>query len=147
LPFTLSDPTRLLLLAQLVIQVILVAFVVFLLVLEKRRKIRPDALEELRSVVEQTQNLSGTFHGQMQQKIDLVGKVLGDLDAKIRNAELLMKGLEETSLKVKQARQFSAGDVQKLHMGGFDAVEIAQITGIPVGEIQLMIKVASKNIA
>jgi hypothetical protein len=73
--------------------------------------------------------------------------VMSDLDAKIRNAELLMKGLEETSLKVKKARQFTPGDVQKLHKGGFDELEISQITGIPVGEIQLMIKVATQYTA
>ncbi len=141
------DPTRLLLFAQLGIQVILIVFVVFLLVLEKKRKLRPEVLDELRSVVKQTQELSDTFHGQLQQKIDLITKVMSDLDAKIRNAELLMKGLEETSLKVKKARQFTPGDVQKLHKGGFDELEISQITGIPVGEIQLMIKVATQYTA
>lgn len=139
------DPTRLLLFAQLGIQVILIVFVVFLLVLEKKRKFRPEALDELKSVVKQTQELSDTFHGQLQQKIDLISKVMGDLEAKVRTAELLMKGLEETSLKVKKTRQFTPGDVQKLHKVGFDEVEISQVTGIPVGEIQLMIKVASQN--
>jgi hypothetical protein len=143
----LFDPTRLLLFAQLGIQVILIVFVVFLLVLEKKRKLRPEVLDELRSVVKQTQELSDTFHGQLQQKIDLITKVMSDLDAKIRNAELLMKGLEETSLKVKKARQFTPGDVQKLHKGGFDELEISQITGIPMGEIQLMIKVATQYTA
>jgi hypothetical protein len=141
----LADPTRILLFAQLGIQVILIVFVVFLLVIEKRRKIRPDVLEELRSVVKQTSELSDSFHGQIQQKIDLVTKVLSDLDTKTRSAEILMRGLEETTLKVKNARQFTPGDVQRLHMGGFDAVEISQITGIPVGEIQLMVKVANQN--
>ena len=46
LPFV--DPTRLLLIAQVVIQVILIAFVVFLLVLEKKRKVKPGALRSLR---------------------------------------------------------------------------------------------------
>ena len=138
-----ADPTRLLLIAQVVIQVILIAFVVFLLVLEKKRKVKPDALEELKSVVKQTQDLSNAFHGNVQQRIDLVAKVMGDLDSKIRNAEVLMKALEETSKKVKKARQFNSSDVLKLHRGGFDDIEISQITGVPVGEIQLMIKVSN----
>jgi hypothetical protein len=138
-----ADPTRLLLIAQVVIQVILIAFVVFLLVLEKKRKVKPDALEELKEVVKQTQDLSNAFHGNVQQRIDLVAKVMGDLDSKIRNAEVLMKALEETSLKVKKARQFNSSDVLKLHRGGFDVLEISQITGVPVGEIQLMIKVSN----
>lgn len=138
-----SDPTRILLLAQLVIQAVLIAFVVFLLVLEKRRRLKPDFLDELKGVVKQTQELSNAFQGQIQQKVDVLKKIMDDLDEKTRSAELLMKALEETSVKVKKARQFSQADVQKLSKCGYDAIEISQITGIPVGEIQLMIKVAS----
>ena len=139
--FSVSDPTRLLLLAQLVIQVILIAFVVFLLVLEKRRRLKPDFLDELKAVVNQTQDLSRSFQEHVQERVAILGKIMSDLDTKVRAAEVLMKALEETSIKVKQARQFSQADIQKLYKGGFDAVEISQITGIPVGEIQLMIKV------
>ncbi len=138
-----DDPVRFLLIFQLVIQVILIAFVVFLLVLERRRKVKPQALEELKSVVRQTQDLTNTFDGNIQQNIELVTKVMSDLDGKIRNAEVLIKALEETSMKVKKARQFNASDVQKLHKGGFDVLDICQITGVPVGEIQLMIKVGN----
>ncbi|MGD0211100.1 MAG: hypothetical protein ABSC14_08970 [Desulfomonilia bacterium] len=141
--FPVSDPIRLLLIAQLVIQVILIAFVVFLLVLEKRRRVRPEALDELKAVVKQTKDLSDTFHGNVQQRVDLLTKVMSDLDSKIKNAEVLIKALEETSVKVKKARQFNSSDVQKLHRGGFEALEISQITGVPVGEIQLMIKVGN----
>jgi hypothetical protein len=143
----LADPTRLLLYAQLGIQIILIAFVVFLLILEKKRKMNPDVLDELKKVVKQTQDLSATFHDQLQQKVNIVTKVSKELDEKVRASELLMKALEETSLKVKKARQFTPADVQKLHKGGFDPVEISQITGIPVGEIQLMVKFANQNTA
>jgi hypothetical protein len=137
------DPTRLLLIVQVVIQVILIAFVMFLLVLEKKRKFKPDALEELKAVVKQTQDLSNAFHENVQKRIDLLAKVMTDLDGKTRNAEVLMKALEETSMKVKKARQFNSSDVVKLHRGGFDDLEISQITGVPLGEIQLMIKVSN----
>lgn len=137
------DPTRFLLIVQLVIQVILIAFVVFLLVLEKRRKLKPQALDELRAVVKQTQDLTDDFSSKIQQNMDHVAKIMNDLDSKIRHAEILMKALEETSVKVKKARQFSTADVQKLHRGGFDPLEISQITGVPVGEVQLMIKVCA----
>ena len=139
--FSMSDPTRILLLAQLVIQVILIAFVVFLLVLEKRRRLKPDFLDELKLVVKQTQDLSKSFQEHVQQRVDVLGKAMSDLDMKIRSAETLMKALEETSVKVKKARQFSQADVNKLYKGGFEIIEISQITGIPVGEIQLMVKV------
>lgn len=136
-----SDPTRVLLIAQLVIQVVLIAFVVFLLVLEKRRRLKPDFLDELKTVVRQTQDLSRSFQEHVQQRVDVLGKAMSDLDMKIRTAETLVKALEETAVRVKKSRQFSQSDVHKLHKGGFEALEISQITGIPVGEIQLMIKV------
>lgn len=138
-----SDPTRLLLIAQLVIQVVLIAFVVFLLVLEKRRRLGPDFIEELKAVVNQSRDLSRSFQEHVQQRVDVLGRVISELDAKVRSAELLMKALEETSVRVKQARQFGQADVRKLHQGGYEPVEISQITGIPVGEVQLMIKVGS----
>lgn len=137
------DPTRFLLIIQLVIQVVLIAFVVFLLAMEKRRKVKPNSIDELKDVIRQTQDLTNSFHGDVQNNLELLTKVMNDLDGKIRHAEVLMKALEETSVKVKKARQFSAADVQKLHKGGFDALEISQITGVPVGEVQLMIKVAA----
>lgn len=142
-----ADPTRLLLYAQLGIQIALIGFVVFLLFLEKKRKMNPDVLDDLKRVVKETQDLSAAFHEQLQQKVNIIAKVSKDLDEKVRSAELLMKALEETSLKVKKTRQFTPADVQKLHKGGFDAVEISQITGIPVGEIQLMVKFANQNTA
>jgi hypothetical protein len=143
----LADPTRLLLYVQLGIQIVLVGFVVFLLVLEKKRKTNPDVLDGLKEVVKQTQDLSATFHEQLQQKVNLITKVSKDLDEKIRASEQLMKALEETSLRVKKARQFTPADIQKLHKGGFDPEEISQITGIPIGEIQLMVKFANQNTA
>ena len=142
-----TDPTRLLLYAQLGIQVILTVFVVFLLILEKKRKMNPDVLDQLKEVMGKTQELSAVFHEQLQQKITVINKLTKELDEKMRTSELLMKALEETSLNVKKSRQFTPSDVQKLHKGGFDAVEISQITGIPVGEIQLMVKFAGQNTA
>lgn len=142
-----TDPTRLLLYAQLGIQVILTVFVVFLLVLEKKRKMNPDVLDQLKEVMGQTRELSAAFHEQLQQKISVINKLTKELDEKIRTSELLMKALEETSLNAKKSRQFTPADVQKLHKGGFDAVEISQITGIPVGEVQLMVKFAGQNTA
>ena len=139
----LDDPTKVLLIAQLVIQVVLIAFVVFLLVQENRRKLKPQAIDELTAVVKQTQEITNTFHGKVQQNIELVKQVMNDLDGRIRTAEGLIKALEETSVKAKKARQFGSNDVQKLYKAGFDDLEISQITGVPLGEIQLMIKVGN----
>ena len=81
----------------------------------------------------------------MQKKIEIVTKVMNELDAKTREAETIIKGLEKTALNAKQVRQYNQEDVLRLHKGGFALVDISQITGIPVGEVQLMIKVKDQN--
>ncbi|HOJ14396.1 MAG TPA: hypothetical protein PLS81_00020 [Deltaproteobacteria bacterium] len=136
-----SDPLYLLLAVQMVIQIVLVFFVVLLLVVEKRRRMSADALEELRKVVDQTRELSQAFQENVQQRVDVLGRLMAELDDKTASARRLVNALEEVSVKAKRSRQFGQEDVKKLHKGGYDPLEISQITGIPVGEIQLMIKV------
>jgi hypothetical protein len=139
------DPTKVLLFAQIVVQIILLGLVVFFIVLEKKRKPPTNVLDELKSVVQDTQNLTNSFHEQVNKKIEIVTKVMNELDAKTREAETIIKGLEKTALNAKQVRQYSSEDVLRLHNGGFALVDISQITGIPVGEVQLMIKVKDQN--
>ena len=139
------DPTKVLLFAQIVVQIILLGLVVFFIMLEKKRKPPTNVLDELKSVVKDTQNLTNSFHEQMQKKIEIVTKVMNELDAKTREAETIIKGLEKTALNAKQVRQYNQEDVLRLHKGGFALVDISQITGIPVGEVQLMIKVKDQN--
>ena len=139
------DPTKVLLFAQIIVQIILLGLVFFFIVLEKKRKLPTSVLEELKGVVQETQNLTNSFHEQMTKKIEIVTKVMSELDAKIRDAETVIKGLEKTTVNTKQARQYNSEDVIRLHKGGFALVDISQITGIPVGEVQLMIKVKDQN--
>ena len=139
------DPTKVLLVAQIIVQIILLGLVFFFIMLEKKRKPSTTILDELKGVVQDTQNLTNSFHEQMQKKIEIVTKVMSELDAKIGDAETIIKGLEETAVNTKQAKQYSSEDVLKLHKGGFALVDISQITGIPVGEVQLMIKVKDQN--
>ena len=139
------DPTKVLLFAQIVVQIILLGLVVFFIMLEKKRKPPTNVLDELKGVVKDTQNLTNSFHEQMQKKIEIVTKVMNELDAKTREAETIIKGLEKTALNAKQVRQYNQEDVLRLHKGGFALVDISQITGIPVGEVQLMIKVKDQN--
>ena len=139
------DPTKVLLFAQIIVQIILLGLVFFFIVLEKKRKLPTSVLEELKGVVQETQNLTNSFHEQMTKKIEIVTKVMSELDAKIRDAETVIKGLEKTAINTKQARQYNSEDVLRLHKGGFALIDISQITGIPVGEVQLMIKVKDQN--
>ncbi len=139
------DPTKVLLFAQIIVQIILLGLVFFFIMLEKKRKPSTSVLDELKGVVQDTQNLTNSFHEQMQKKIEIVTKVMSELDAKIGDAETVIKGLEKMAVNTKQAKQYSSEDVLKLHKGGFALVDISQITGIPVGEVQLMIKVKDQN--
>ncbi|MGC9325646.1 MAG: DUF6115 domain-containing protein [Desulfomonilia bacterium] len=141
----LPEPTKILLLIQIIIQIILIGFVVFLVFSEKKKKISPGVLDELKDILKETQELSDTFHAQVQAKIEVVSRVIRDLDQKIKEADSRIKILEETSLKAKNSRQFSREDVLRLSSAGYDSLSIAQITGIPVGEVQLMIKVKEQE--
>ncbi|MBN2297123.1 MAG: hypothetical protein JXM72_00935 [Deltaproteobacteria bacterium] len=139
------DPTKLLLFVQIIVQIVLLGLVVFFIVLEKRRAVPTAVLDELKDVIKQTQELSDGFHEQVNKKIDIVSKIMGELDNRIQDAESVMKGLEKTAEVTKQSRQYNQEDVLRLSKGGFTPVDIAQITGIPIGEIQLTIKVREQS--
>mgnify|MGYP001370379273 CR=1 FL=1 len=139
------DPTKVLLFVQIAVQIVLIGIVVFFIMLEKRRAVSTSSLDELKEVIRQTQDLSDGFHEQVQKRIDIVSKIMGELDSRIQEAESVMKGLEKTAQCAKQSRQYTEEDVLRLFKGGFSPVDIASITGIPVGEIQLTIKVREQN--
>lgn len=135
------DPTKTLLIVQVAVQIILLGFVAFFIVLEKKRKLPTSVLDELKNVVRETQNLSESFHEQVEKKIEIVSKIMSELDAKMHDAERAISGIEKSFLNTSQSRAYTQEDVLKLDRGGFDPIDISRITGIPVGEIQLMIKV------
>lgn len=134
------DPTKTLLLVQFVVQAILLCVVVFFVITDKKKGISPSALDELKEVIQQTRQLSDNFRDQVKTEVDIVKGVMTELDDKIREARLVMEGLEKSAVNTKETRTYTPLDVIRLHKGGFDPVEISRITGIPVGEIQLMVK-------
>jgi len=103
-------------------------------------------------VIGQTSQLTEGFRDQIQAKVDLVNKAIVELDAKILEAKNTAEGLEKASgmkatAALKETRKYTQSDVIRLHRGGFDPVDISQITGIPVGEVQLMVKVNTEGSA
>lgn len=80
------DPTRILLLVQIAVLVVLLAVVIFFLILDRRKKPLPNAFDELKDIIQQTRDLSASFQEQIQIKIDLVNRVMAELDDKIREA-------------------------------------------------------------
>lgn len=139
------DPTRVLLLVQIAVMVVLLAVVIFFLIIDKRKKPLPNAFDELKDVIQQTRDLSGSFQEQIQIKIDLVNRVMAELDDKIREARLTAEEIEKVNLVTRQSRDFTASDVLKLSKGGYEPGEISRLTGIPLGEVQLMIKMNNQD--
>jgi uncharacterized protein (DUF58 family) len=139
------DPTKILLLVQIAVLLVLLAVVIFFLILDKRKKPLPNAFDELKDVIRQTSDLSGSFQEQIQIKIDLVNRVMAELDDKIREARLTAEEIEKVNLVTRQSRDFTASDVLKLSRGGYEPGDISRLTGIPLGEIQLMIKMSSQD--
>jgi hypothetical protein len=135
------DPLRTLFFIQFIVQAVLLGIVVFLIISDKKRSIPTSALDELKALIGQTSQLTEGFREQIQFKVDIVAKAMGELDAKIREAKLVAEGLEKAATATKETRNYTAADIARLHKGGFDPVDISQITGIPVGEVQLMVKV------
>ncbi len=139
------DLFKTLFIIQFIVQTVLVCIVLFLIMSDKKKKIPTDALDELKGVIQQAGQLAESFRNQVQLKTELITKLMSNLDEKIREARLMMEGLEKTSVISKEAKAFSQEDVVRLHNGGFSPVDISQITGIPVGEIQLMVKVKQQD--
>jgi len=139
------DPTRILLLVQIAVLAVLLAVVIFFLILDRRKKPLPNAFDELKYVIRQTRDLSGSFQEQIQIKIDLVNQVMAQLDDKIREARLTAEEIEKVNLVTRQSRDFTASDVLKLSRGGYEPGDISRLTGIPLGEVQLMIKMNNQD--
>ena len=99
----------------------------------------------LEHTAQQTRDLSGNFQEQIQINVELVNRVLTELDDKIREARLVIEGLEKTYISARQARDYTSSDVLKLSSGGYGPEDISRITGIPLGEVQLMIKMKNQD--
>jgi hypothetical protein len=142
--FNSLDPLKTLFIIQFAVQAVLLGIVVFLIVVDRKKNIPTSVLDELKAVIGQTSQLTEGFRDQIQARVDLVAKAMAELDAKIREAKLATESLDKAaaaSASARETRKYTQSDVVRLHKGGFDPVDISQITGIPVGEIQLMVKV------
>jgi hypothetical protein len=141
------DPTKFLLLVQMIVLTILLGIVAFFMIIDRKKKPSPAALDDLKDVIQQTRDLSDSFQEQIQIKIGLVNKVTAELDDKIREARLVMDGLERTNVDARETKSYTPSDVLKLFKGGYEPVDISRITGIPIGEVQLMIKMKHQDTA
>ncbi|MCD6570802.1 MAG: hypothetical protein J7L53_08895 [Deltaproteobacteria bacterium] len=139
------DSTKILLIAQFILQIIFLGLVIFIFVREKRDKIPSEVLDRLKEIIGESKDLSSEFSSQIQEKVELISNVMKGLDARIDNAKAILNSLEEVIDKASTIRKYTKSDILKLSKGGFDPVSISQVTGIPVGEVELMLKIKEKE--
>jgi hypothetical protein len=139
------DPDRILLYAQLVIQVFLIFLVIVLIIRDRKKSIPSQALDNLKQLLDETQKINEEFAAIIQQKAGIVRHLMDELEKRIQDAQNLRSVLGEGRGNNPDAKTYSTGDVLRLSKEGHDALEIARITGIPAGEIQLMIRLAGQE--
>lgn len=139
------SPDKLLIYAQIVIQVILVFLVIVLIIRDRKRSVSSQALENLKQLLEDTKKINEDFAASIQQKTSMVQRLMDELEHKMQTAQNLKSLLGSGGANPPAAKSHSTADVLRLSKEGHDALEISRITGIPVGEVHLMIKLAGQG--
>lgn len=139
------SPEKILLYAQIVIQIFLVFLVIVLILRDRKRSVSSQALDNLKKLLEETQKINEEFAAAIQQKTGMVQHLMDELEHRIQAAQNLKTVLGSGGSNIPAAKSRSTADVLKLSKEGHDAIEISRITGIPVGEVHLMIKLAGQG--
>jgi len=135
------DPSRIVLYTQIIVQIVLLMFIVILILRERRRRVSPEAIDALRAAIEDARHLSDEFVRQVQEKADFITCLMQDLEKRIRDADEAVQQLRPSADRGDhQPRHYSKAEVMNLYREGSKPENIARLTGIPLGEIQLMIK-------
>jgi len=135
------EPTKLILFVQIIVQILLLILVVVLIIREKKMSVSANSIDDLKKAIGETQQLSDNFSHQINERMELVKRVMSDLESKLMEAAQIKSALEELTQQVKAIKKFTREDVLKLHNSGFEPERISKITGIPTGEIELMVKI------
>jgi len=126
--------------SQMLVQLLLLLLIFRLIWRDRKRStVGGEALDQLKELLERSSKLSAEFNAQLESGVKLVRQAGSELDAKIGEAVEIRRSLEASLQKNSMARRYSREDVIKLARGGYDVREIAGITELPVGEIELMI--------
>ncbi len=139
------DPNKAFFIVQIIVQAALLGVVVYLIVKDRRRELPVDVVDDLQQLLEESRRLSEDFSRNIADNADLARQCLKELDLKIEEARKVRSALEEVSVNARKARTYTKDDVVRLFRGGYDPVEISQITGMPVGEVQLMVDLSSRQ--
>jgi len=139
------SPDKLLLYAQILIQIFLVFLVIVLIMRDRKRSVSAQALDNLKKLLDETQKINEEFAAVIQQKTGMVQRLMDELEDRMQAAQNLKTVLGPGGSSIPAAKSHSTADVLRLSKEGHDALEISQITGIPVGEVHLMIKLAGQS--
>ncbi|RLB00073.1 MAG: hypothetical protein DRG37_03375 [Deltaproteobacteria bacterium] len=139
------DVTKTLLIAQIAIQIVFLVIVLILILRERHIKIPLDTIDALKQSIAESRALSEEFSTQVTEKVKVLSSLMEDVETRIKQASDVKARMEDLIDKLSNVRTYTKDDVLKLHKGGFAPEDISSITGIPVGEIQLMLKVSGKE--
>ena len=139
------SPDKILLYTQLLIQIFLVFLVIILILRDRKRSVSAQALDNLKKLLDETQKINEEFAAAIQQKTGMVQRLMDELEDRMQAAQNLKTVLGSGGSKIPGAKSHSTAYVLRLSKEGHDALEISQITGIPVGEVHLMIKLAGQG--
>jgi len=139
------SPDKILLYAQIVIQIFLVFLVIVLILRDRKRSVSSQALENLKKLLEETQKINEEFAAAIQQKTSMVQHLMDELENRMQAAQNLKTVLGPGVSNKPAEKSHSTADVLRLSKEGRDALEISRITGIPVGEVHLMIKLTGQG--
>lgn len=139
------DHYNILFYAQLVVQVFLIVLVIVLFLRDKQKTVPTQALDDLRRMLDETATINAQFSSLIQQKLEMVKDLMRELERKMEAAQTLKADLDESTLNTQTKKNYSKGDVIRLSQAGLATLEIARITGIPEGEIHLMLKLAGQE--
>ena len=139
------SPDKILIYAQIVIQIFLVLLVILLILRDRQRSVSSQALDNLKKLLGETQKINEEFADAIQQKTSMVQQLMDELENRMQAAQNLKTVLGSGGSNKPPEKSHSTADVLRLSKDGHDALEISRITGIPVGEVHLMIKLAGQS--
>jgi hypothetical protein len=129
----------LLLISQIFVQLALLGLILRLMWRERRRTLSGEPLDRLKSLLDESSRLSAEFAEQITRNVGLMQQTAAELDERIKRADELKAALEAGLVEKRQERSYGREDVVRLARAGYAAREIAGLTAIPLGEVELMI--------
>ncbi len=121
------------------VQLVLLILILRLMGREKRRTLSGAPLDRLKALLEESSRLSADFAAQVERNVALMQQAAAELDERIKLAVEVKAALEAGLAENRQSCGYTREDVVRLARAGYAAREIASLTAMPLGEVELMI--------